>query len=29
MLTAEGENPGVACNGHLNPWQQIGGGGGA
>jgi len=26
MLTAEGENPGISCNGHLNPWQEISGG---
>jgi|SRR5215203_2708060 len=26
MLTAEGEYPGVACNGHLNPWPPAGGG---
>ena len=27
FLTSIGENPGIACNGHLNPWQEVVGGG--
>jgi hypothetical protein len=23
FLTSIGENPGIACNGHLNPWQEV------
>jgi len=26
FLTSIGENPGIACNGHLNPWQEVTGG---
>jgi hypothetical protein len=27
FLTSVGSNPGISCNGHLNPWQEVVGGG--